>query len=273
MPDSHANFAYSTVLTAPSPATSGTSVVVQSGDGAKFPTAPFNCVICPTGTAPTTTNAEIVRVTVKATDTFTITRTQESSSARSVIVGDQIYAAITAKSATDIETMTVGGGLSGSLPNPSMGPVSGGVWQTYTPTWTGATTNPVIGNGTISGRYMKIEKTCHVIIALSFGSTTTGGASTLSLSLPAASISGGIVIFDGFLFLPSSGAFPVFASGSTTTTVVVNTPTSPTVAATTSQWQSANAAGTSGTGFPTISGQLSVQSGGALQLSGTYETA
>lgn len=103
MPDAHTNFAYSTVLTAPSPATSGTSVVVQSGDGAKFPAASFNCVICPTGQAPTTANAEIVRVTVKATDTFTITRAQESSTARSVIVGDQIYAAQTVRSFTDIE--------------------------------------------------------------------------------------------------------------------------------------------------------------------------
>lgn len=119
MPDAHANFAYSTVLTAPSPAPSGTTVVVQSSDGAKFPAAPFNCVICPSGVAPTTANAEVVRVTVVATDTFTITRAQESSSARTVVVGDQIYAAFTAKTATDIETLGVGGDLTGNLPNPT----------------------------------------------------------------------------------------------------------------------------------------------------------
>lgn len=34
--DGHKNFAYSTVATAPSPATSGTSLVVQTGDGSKF---------------------------------------------------------------------------------------------------------------------------------------------------------------------------------------------------------------------------------------------
>lgn len=42
-------------------------------------------------------------MTAISTDTFTITRTQESSSARTVIVGDQIAAVITKKTLTDIE--------------------------------------------------------------------------------------------------------------------------------------------------------------------------
>lgn len=101
--DAHKNFAYSTVLTAPSPASSGTSVVVQSGDGAKFPTVSFNALIWPSNAQPTTANAEIVRVTAISTDTFTITRTQESTSARTVVVGDQIAAIASAKTFTDIE--------------------------------------------------------------------------------------------------------------------------------------------------------------------------
>ena len=103
MPDSHKNFAYSTVATAPSPASSGTSLVVASGDGSLFPTAPFNATVWPSGSQPTATNAEIVRVTNITGDTFTITRTQEGTSARTVIVGDQIAATITAKTLTDIE--------------------------------------------------------------------------------------------------------------------------------------------------------------------------
>ncbi len=101
--DAHANFAYSTVATAPSPATSGTSLVVASGDGTKFPAVPFNATIWPTGSRPSSANAEIVRVTGISTDTLTITRTQESTSARSVIAGDQIAATITKKTLTDIE--------------------------------------------------------------------------------------------------------------------------------------------------------------------------
>lgn len=89
------NFAYSTVATAPSPATSGTSLVVASGEGARFPTASFKAVIWPAGVQPLSSNAEIVNVTAVSTDTLTITRAQESSSARTVIVGDQIAAILT----------------------------------------------------------------------------------------------------------------------------------------------------------------------------------
>lgn len=103
--DAHSNFSYSTVATAPSPATTGTSLVVAAGEGARFPAAPFNAVIWPTGVQPLSTNAEIVRVTARATDTLTITRTQEGTSARTVVVGDQIAANITNKTLTDIEAI------------------------------------------------------------------------------------------------------------------------------------------------------------------------
>ncbi len=89
------NFSYSNVATAPSPATSGTSLVVTAGHGTKFPTVPFQAVIWPAGSQPTTANAEVVTVTGVSTDTLTITRAQESSVARTVIIGDQIMAAIT----------------------------------------------------------------------------------------------------------------------------------------------------------------------------------
>lgn len=117
--DAHKNLAYSTVLTAPSPAISGTSLVVQSGDGAKFPTPPFNATIWPTGARPIASNSEVVRVTGVSTDTLTIVRAKEGTSARSVIIGDQIAATITAKTFTDIE-----GGLLGSFDYV----ISGCVW-------------------------------------------------------------------------------------------------------------------------------------------------
>ena len=103
MADAHKNFAASHVATAPSPAASGTSLVVTAGEGALFPAVPFNAVICPAGENATAANAEIVRVTTISTDTFTIARTQESSSARTVLAGDRIYAGPTAKTLTDVE--------------------------------------------------------------------------------------------------------------------------------------------------------------------------
>ena len=101
--DAHANLAVSTVGTAPSPATSGTSLVVEAGHGTRFPAVPFNATIWAAGSAPDPSNAEIVRVTSISTNTLTITRAQESTSARTVVVGDNIAATITAQTITDIE--------------------------------------------------------------------------------------------------------------------------------------------------------------------------
>ena len=104
--DKRTNFAYSTVKVAPSPATTGTSLTVQTGDGAKFnATPPYNAVVFPSNANPSATNAEVVRVTAISTDTFTITRTQEGSTARSIATGDQIIAGLTDKTLSDIETL------------------------------------------------------------------------------------------------------------------------------------------------------------------------
>lgn len=106
MADAHKNLAYSTVATAPSPAASGTSLVVATGHGTRFPAVPFNATIWPASTVPDPSNAEIVRVTDISTDTLTITRAQEGTSARTVVVGDQIAATITKKTLDDIEVST-----------------------------------------------------------------------------------------------------------------------------------------------------------------------
>lgn len=66
-----------------------------------------------------------------------------------------------------------------------------GAWTAYTPAWT-ASTNPAIGNGTITGRYMKIGRTVLVEINLICGSTTTFGSGSWNFSLPAASAATGI---------------------------------------------------------------------------------
>lgn len=90
------NFAFGSIATAPSPATTGTSIVLQSGEGAKFPTSfPYNVVIWPTASNPSSSNAEIVQVTGISTDTLTIVRQQEGTSARTVVTGDQVMYAVT----------------------------------------------------------------------------------------------------------------------------------------------------------------------------------
>lgn len=84
------DFATSTVLTAPSTPTAGTSLVVQSGHGARFPAAPFYVVAHPPTEFPTLDNAEKLLVSAKSTDTFTITRAQGDTSAKSIEAGWRI---------------------------------------------------------------------------------------------------------------------------------------------------------------------------------------
>lgn len=59
-------------------------------------------------------------------------------------------------------------------------------WTTFTSTWSGATTNPVLGNGSLDTAYMKIGKTVHLRLRLVFGSTTTAGSGLYGFTLPAA---------------------------------------------------------------------------------------
>lgn len=82
-----------TVATAPSPATSGTSLDVATGDGSRLGETPFNAVVWPSGVLETfriPATAEIVRVTDISGDTLTIERAAEGTSARSIVVGDQL---------------------------------------------------------------------------------------------------------------------------------------------------------------------------------------
>ena len=64
-------------------------------------------------------------------------------------------------------------------------------WDSYTPTWTAITTNPALGNGTITGRYLRIGKTVMFQIVLTMGSTTTYGTGGWTFSLPVAAASTG----------------------------------------------------------------------------------
>lgn len=107
MADDHKNFAYSTIVTAPSPADSGTSLTVVIEQSRLFPDVPFNATVWPTGTQPISTNAEIITVTYKEDGVFTIIRAQEGTSARTILVGDQIAATLTAKTLTDAEASMV----------------------------------------------------------------------------------------------------------------------------------------------------------------------
>lgn len=81
------NLANGIVLTAPSPATSGTSIVLESGQGAYMPVAPFYATVTPQGSLSNPATSEIISVTNVSTDTLTIVRAQMGTMAQSIAVG------------------------------------------------------------------------------------------------------------------------------------------------------------------------------------------
>ncbi|WP_418063947.1 hypothetical protein [Pimelobacter simplex] len=60
----------------------------------------------------------------------------------------------------------------------------GDPWTAYTPTWSASTTNPVLNNGTIAGRYIKPGNLLFFRINLTMGSSTTFGSGAYALTLP-----------------------------------------------------------------------------------------
>jgi hypothetical protein len=67
--------------------------------------------------------------------------------------------------------------------------LQGGTWTAYTPAWTASTTNPVLGNGSLTGRYARSGAMVDYAIKITAGSTTTFGSGPWSLSLPFAAAS------------------------------------------------------------------------------------
>lgn len=65
-------------------------------------------------------------------------------------------------------------------------------WSTYSVTWTASSGGNSIGNGTLTGRYKQFGKLTHVLIMLTFGSTTNPGSGTYSFSLPVQAANFGI---------------------------------------------------------------------------------
>ncbi len=84
-----------------------------------------------------------------------------------------------------------------------------GEWTDYTPTWTATTTNPTIGNGTIVGRYSRIQNLILVQFNITFGSTTAKGSGQYRISVPvtaAATLSPYAVLGSGYLLDASAAS-------------------------------------------------------------------
>jgi len=81
-----------------------TELTVYTGDGALFPAAPFYLTISPKNKWSRKINSEIVLVTAKYTDTFTITRAQKGTTAMEFSYGDLVANGIYKEDLDDLET-------------------------------------------------------------------------------------------------------------------------------------------------------------------------
>lgn len=94
-------------------------------------------------------------------------------------------------------------------------------WVSFTPTWTGSGSNPSIGNGTLTGKYVRAGQLVIFDITLVIGSTTTLGTGDYSWALPVTAAAGGSHVIpvstldSGNAYIPSEGRI------STTTTLQV----------------------------------------------------
>ena len=101
------NFAVSTIADVGGIGSGDTTVNVQAGDGALFPSISggnyFYCVL-----VDTSANREVVKVTARSTDTFTISRGEDGTTPRAFAEDDKIELRLTAGALEGLRDMTDG---------------------------------------------------------------------------------------------------------------------------------------------------------------------
>lgn len=152
-----------------------TELEVYTGDGALFPAAPFYLTISPKNKWSRKINSEIVLVTAKSGDTFTITRAQKSTTAKEFSYGDMVANGIYKEDLDDTKSAAVTEAIYGALQ--AMMPV--GFVVTL-----GVSTNPATLYG--FGTWTRIQG--RVVVGVSdsdtdFDLNDTGGAKTHTLSI------------------------------------------------------------------------------------------
>ncbi|WP_330438825.1 hypothetical protein OHB44_28040 [Micromonospora sp. NBC_00821] len=93
-------------------------------------------------------------------------------------------------------------------------------WVAYTPTWTAFTSNPVLSNGTIAGRYKRIGTTVHYTGQIEMGSTTTYGVGGWLISTPTTAASATLHVGSAVLLSAASSVNRI--GGSTQFNVATN---------------------------------------------------
>lgn len=85
--DNIRDLAIGIVATAPSPADSGLTLTLETGQGGDMPPVPFKALAYPPGEMPTKYNAERILVTARTDDEITFSRAQGETSAQEIATG------------------------------------------------------------------------------------------------------------------------------------------------------------------------------------------
>jgi hypothetical protein len=93
------------------------------------------------------------------------------------------------------------------------------VWSTWTPTLT----NLVVGNGTMQGKYMQINKLVFVDLHIAFGATSTfGGGGAWSFTYPVTAADALGQVFSVYILDSGSNLYTGTAVAASTTTFTLN---------------------------------------------------
>lgn len=102
--------------------------------------------------------------------------------------------------------------------------LTGTGWTSYTPTWTANSSNPAIGNGTITARYRRVPDSDLVMYtgAITMGTTTTYGSGFWIVSFPVTATSAATAtdVGSGYLLDAGTIARPVASRVFATTQLV-----------------------------------------------------
>lgn len=171
MLDAAKNFAKTTLSTGYNSA--ATSIVLSSGDGAKLPAVPFNATWWNFTDFPDPADdadVEIVRVTARSTDTLTVTRGQEGTSASNKNIGGKTYKLVAGLTAKTINT-------------DAPASFAGGIFYSQA-TWTFARGAVAARSGNFStGIKILVGADGQSIAGIRIGWNSTGGAQTVKVTL------------------------------------------------------------------------------------------
>lgn len=227
----HTDISIVAVSVAPSPATSGTSLGVTDANAAYLPDIyPWWALVKPTGAAPTRANSEIVKVTAgsssSGTTTYTIVRAQglPATTARTIIIGDDILEVHTAQKQIDTEEQSSTSMVRNEVPSGSINSSNTSYTLANTPL-TGSLRVYLNGQRlTVTADYTISGTTLTMVIAPTTGDTllvdyeinsgtySTGSASWVSNETPSGTVNGSNATFT-LVSTPITGTLALYRDG------------------------------------------------------------